>query len=217
MNIDFKDEYATLRQGILERFGRIHDTAKYGTGAFIAFLSYYYMNPGFDNFIALIILQLLVVLIGMSSLRLYQSIYVVGTYIAVIIERDSKAKWHRMSRQLDCYEKKQNENKWTMASPFPLGKRWGGDSAQIAIFLTTLTVLGFGAVFSRANSLLAFLPSCASELFFLIFVGILFVCNMIIVYQLWWGMRNFMNKSVEVWKKYRSSFGNDFSDKYADC
>ncbi len=99
MTIDLKDEYATLRQEMLERFDRIHDTAKYGIGAFIAFLSYYFTTD-FDDFIALTILQLLVALVGAYVLRLYRSIYTVGTYIAIVIEGNSKAKWHRMSRQV---------------------------------------------------------------------------------------------------------------------
>ena len=218
MTIDFKDEYATLRQEMLERFGRIHDTAKYGTGAFIAFLSYYLANPNFDIFFALTILQLLVALIGMSSLRLYQSIYVVGTHIAVIIEHDSKAKWHRMSRQWDCFEKNKNKNKWTCRVPFPIGKRWGADSAQAAIFLSTLIILGFVAAFSRVSNLSAFLHLCCSQRFLVFVLIILLACNGIVIYKLLWGMRKFTQNTYESWKDYRKSFGTEsFPDKYADC
>ena len=213
MTIDFKDEYATLRQEMLERFDRIHDTAKYGTGAFIVFLSYYYTNPDFDNLLALTILQLIVALIGLASLRLYQSIYVAGTYIAVIIEDKSEAKWHRMSRQVDSYEEKNKKNKWIRLLPFPLGKRWGADSAQLAILLITLMLIGFGAVFLKATT---FQPLCALQCFFLLIVLFLSVCNAIAVYQLWWGMRNFMQNCAETWKKYRRSFGSDFADTYSE-
>lgn len=212
MTINFKDEYATLRQEMLERFDRIHDTAKYGTGAFIAFLAYYYTIPNFDNFIALTILQLIVALVGMTSLRLYQSIYVTGTYIAVIIEDNSEAKWHRMSRQVGYYEKKSKKDKL----PFPLGKRWGADSAQLAIILMTLMLLGFGAVILKATTLLAFQPLCALQWFLLLIILFLSVCNVIAVHQLWWGMHDFMQNCTETWKKYRRSFGSDFADTYSE-
>ena len=45
MSIKDPEEYATLRQEMLERFERIHDTAKHGTGAYLAFLAFYYTDP----------------------------------------------------------------------------------------------------------------------------------------------------------------------------
>ena len=164
MPIDFKDEYATLRQEMLECFSRIHDTAKYGTGAFIGFLSYYYVyHDDVDVFIALIVSQLLVALIGIPSLCLYHSIYDKGTYIMVIIEKNSEAKWHGMSRRLSDFGKERNKTKGFWQWPFPFGKRWGEDSAQLAILLIFLTLTGLGVVFLRESTWSTFRPSCVLQ------------------------------------------------------
>lgn len=216
MLVDFKDEYIALRQEMLERFDRIHDAMKYGTGAFIIFLSYYYTTKDFDNFISLTILQLLVALIGLYSLSLYQSIYKVGTYIAVIIEDQSEAKWHRMSRQFDLYSRNIMTKKWTNGLPFPFGYRWGTDSTMLALLLISLLIITIGAVLLKVESLPAFQPSLVSHWIKLSIIGFLLLFNVIIIYQLIWGMRNFMHNNVETWKKYRSSFGNDFTDIYSE-
>ena len=216
MTIDYKDEYGTLRQEMLERFDRIHDSMKYGTGAFIAFLSYYYATSEFSNYIALIILQLLVSLIGVCSLRHYQSIYRTGTYVAIIIEENSEAKWHRMSRQLDSYWKSINKDKWTCDLPFPLGKRWGADSTMLAILLIILAIIGGVTVALRVESLPAFQSLQVFHWICLLLIGFLLINNVIIIYQLSWGMRKFMDNEVEAWKKYSLSFGNDFADRYSE-
>lgn len=215
MTVDYKDEYITLRQEMLERFDRIHDAIKYGTGAFIVFLSYYYTTTDFDNFISLTIFQLLVALVGFYCLSLYRSIYKVGTYIAVIIEEKSEVKWHRMSRQFDFYSRNIKKNMWT-SLPFPLGNRWGADSTMLAILLINLIIIAIGAVLLKVKSLSAFQPSLVSHWIFLSIIGFLLLCNVITVYQLSWGMRKFMHNNVEIWKKYRSSFGNDFTDVYSE-
>lgn len=229
MAIDFKDEYATLRQEMLERFGRIHDTAKYGTGAFIAFLSYYYKVGRFDDyFFALVTFQLLVALIGLSALRLYQSIYDIGSYIAAIIEQDSEGRYHRMNRQRRDYERDVGKRRWTYSLPFPLGKRWGGDSAQFAILLVALTLIGLFAVLSKNDNLKTlFCPFCAyealkcllflrsSEILVFTFIVILLTCNVMVIYKLWWGMKKFMTEKDEMWKQYKKAFGTrEFPDKY---
>ena len=217
MTIDFEDEYATLRQEMLERFERIHDTIKYGVGAFIAFLSYYYTTRSdFDKFMAFTILQLLVALIGMTALRLYHSIYVLGTYIAVVIECGSEAKWHRMSRQLDQYEKKHKKYPWKHRLPFPFGERWGGDSAQGAILLMVLLLVGSVAIFSKAGCFSELLPNCAPQWIFFIMSLFILAGNIAVFYYMWWGMRKFAANSTETWKEYHNLFGKDFKDGYAD-
>ncbi len=217
MGIDFKDEYATLRQEILERFERIHDTAKYGVGAFIAFLSYYYTNPDFDDFTALTILQLLIALIGLTALRLYHSIYGVGTYIAVVIEDGSNVKWHRMSRQLDRYEKEHKKYRRIHKLPFPLGRRWGEDSAQVAILLMVLILVGSNAVFSKAGGFTKIQPNCTSQWIFFIMSLFILVVNIVVFHHMWWGMRRFVTDRSKTWKEYRGHFSKDFKDEYADC
>lgn len=217
MTIDFKDEYTTLRQEMLERFERIHDTVKYSVGAFIAFLSYYYISSDFDNLAAFTILQLLIALIGLTALRLYRSIYGVGTYIAVVIEDGSNAKWHRMSRQLDRYENEHNKYHWIYKLPFPLGNRWGGDSAQVAILLIVLVLVAFGAMFSKAGGLSESLPNCISQWIFFILSLFILVSNLVVSYHMWWWMRKFAANSTETWKEYRNHFGKDFKDGYTDC
>jgi hypothetical protein len=214
MTIDFKDEYVTLRQEMLDRFERIHDTAKYGIGAFVAFLSYYLVHPEFDDFISLLILQLLTALIGLSSLRLYRSIYVVGTYITVVIEHGSEAKWHRMSRQLDDYDK---GHKWSHSLPFPVGNRWGADSAQTGILLIALIIVGISSVLYRAGISSAILHSCLLQWILFVFsIGIVF-CNVVVVYQMFWGMKKFTKNCTVTWKKYQNDFGKSFKDEYNDC
>jgi hypothetical protein len=221
MCVDFKDEYATLRQEMLERFGRIHDTGKYGIGAFIAFLSYYYTHPNFDDSTALIIFQLLVALMGFSCLNLYRHIYRIGTYIAFVIEKTGGVRWHRMSRSLDNYKKKFEIvnifNKSKRLLPFPLGTRWGEDPAQLALLLLILMVIGLGAVFSKITTLSEFLPLCTSQWYFLVITIVVFTCNVIVIYKLLWGMRNYKDNIVKTWKKYNKKFGTqEFPDPYAD-
>ena len=122
MSMDYKDEYASLRQEMLERFERIHDALKFGLGAFLIALSYYYIEDKFDGFIALIILQLIIAMIGLYSLRLFKSIYTMGSYIVAFIESTStEAKYHTMSREKS--------------------KKWGGDSRFIGLVLLALVII----------------------------------------------------------------------------
>lgn len=202
---------------MLERFEKIHDTAKYGVGAFIAFLSYYYTRSDFDNLMAFTILQLLVALIGMTALRLYHSIYVVGTYIAVVIECSSEAKWHRMSRQLDQYEKKHKKYRWTHQLPCRFCERWGGDSAQVAILLMVLVLVGSVAIFSKAGGFSELLPNCRPQWIFFIMSLVILAVNITVFYCMWWGMRKVAANRTETWKEYRNHFGKDFKEGYTDC
>jgi len=216
MNIDFKDEYATLRQEMLDRFGRIHDTVKYGIGAFILFLSYYYGKDEFDNFIALAILQLFVTLIGVYSLRLYQSIYTIGTYIAIIMEKASGVRWHRMSRNIDKYkimERDGNKGGTTKTS-----KRWLSDSSSFAVLLVALMFIGFCAVFLKAQIRLSELRElCIPQLVRCIIIVVITFFNFWILCMLTFRMTPFREKCEETWKKYSRDFGTDkFPDPYAD-
>ena len=217
MNIDFKDEYATLRQEMLNSFERIHDTAKYGIGAFIAFLAFYYSELNFNNdALALLILQLIVLLMGISFLRLFQSVYVEGTYIALIIENGPDAKWHRMSRSYNYYIKDKGKEKWQDKLPFPVGKRWGADSAQYSFIILILTIIALSAVYSKTNvDLWAFLISLKFLTNLIIFINlVLLSLNIIIFYKLLWGMKNFREDTDKIWKEYYNDFGRKFKDPY---
>ena len=134
MAISHIEEYKSLRQEMLERFQRIHDTLKWGVGGFIAFLSFY-LTITFKNFsdifpkliennvptvptniTALLIMQIIIVLIALSVLKSYQGIYSLATYIAVVIEKGDGGKWHGMSREYgrylqDIYEDKTDSDK----------------------------------------------------------------------------------------------------------
>lgn len=134
MAISHVEEYKSLRQEMLERFQRIHDTLKWGVGVFIAFLSFY-LTITFKNFsdifpnliennvptvptniTALLIMQIIIALIALSALKSYQGIYSLGTYIAVVIEKGNGGKWHRMSREYgrylqDIYDETDNDKK----------------------------------------------------------------------------------------------------------
>ncbi len=216
MSVDRKDEYATLRQEMLERFERIHDTAKYGIGAFIAFISFYLAYSDFDNIVALLIMLSIVTLMALSALNNYQLIYTQGTYIAVIVEEGSDAKWHRMSRSYDDYLNKLRKMTWWEKWPFPIGLRWGADSTQFSYLAIALTFLSFGAVYLK-TSFQAFTPSDLAHCFFFVFICFLFVTNVILIYKLSWGMQNFRKKTENRWKDYRENFGKKFEDFYKSC
>ena len=219
MNIDFKDEYATLRQEMLGQFERIHDTTKYGIGGFILFLSYYWHDHSSGGTFALLVLQFIVLLIGLYVLKLYRSIYIKGAYIAIVIEGTTRPRWHRMSRSVDkylsgghikkqCWVKKQLDR-----LPYPIGERWGSDSAQYSIIILFLCVSAIFAVVLLAD-LSAFITRLLQSwrpLSFL-FIGlsfILIVLNLFIIYRLW-----FMD-DTEKWKEYCNDFGGEkFPDPY---
>ncbi len=98
----------------------------------------------------------------------------------------------------------------------PLGKQWGADSAMFAILVLVLMLLGLSVVILKADTLSALRPLRDIHWLLLLFSIVFVVCNLIIFYQLWWGMRNFTNNTVKTWKEYCRAFGNDFGDTYSD-
>ena len=160
MAISHEEEYKSLRQEMLELFQRIHDILKWGVGGFVVFLSFYLAIEGAYGMVitdreALYIMLAIIAMMGLSVLRNYYGIYTIGTYIAVVIEKNNSGKWHRMSRQYDDYLEKMNKNKkkeklkvswWERYLPWPVGSRWGADSMQLCYILIGLFITSFGIV-----------------------------------------------------------------------
>ncbi|MFZ3383559.1 MAG: hypothetical protein WA144_06500 [Candidatus Methanoperedens sp.] len=202
MTLDFKDEYSTLRQEMLDCFDRIHDSMKYGIGAYIAFISYYYLTPesSFGFLIALTIVQLLVALIGIYLFGLYKTIYRIGTYIAVNIEENSGPRWHRMSRQ---YPKPKGLKKILYG--------WGSRARVDAIFLI-IFYLGF----LETVALKKVDVDILDNIYYVIVPLILLIINILIICQLIWGMRTFIDDECKTWKSYSKGFGTKkIPDKYS--
>ena len=131
-----------VTQEMLERFERIHDTIKWISGGYIAFLSFYWVQSSIiPPIVCLIVLELFVFLMGLSVLRLYWSIYNVGSYIGVVLENKSDLKWHTMSRFYGDYLKEYERRPERVKRPFPFGERWGGDSSQVSILLIALNII----------------------------------------------------------------------------
>lgn len=220
MSIERKEEYSSIRQEMLERFERIHDTTKYGLIVFFTFLTYYY-SQSFDDMFALFVLQALVATIGLSILRLYRKIYELGTYIELIIERNLELGWHKMSRSLERYRKWKSENdpkwkgkeKWWDGLPYPIGLKWGGDSASTSLQLLFLSLIAYLTVYLKSKSV------DLNVFIILYYTNPLFVANSILVLlnsvvflQLWYGMKKFRESMEETWKYYRDDFGKGFKD-----
>ena len=214
MAIDFEDEYASLRQEMLEGFERIHDTGKYGIGAFIAFLAYYYESHNFSNFLALVVFQLLVLLMGVYARRVYQSIYVVGTYIAFVIEKTNGVRWHRMSRSIGEFKENSGEQDVEKNSSTKAPKGWGKDSFWFGLLLLALIFVGIVAVLLKASVL----SLCASQqLLYILIIVALLIINLYIFYVLSWGMGKFRVKEEQKWKAYNKVFGKPkWRDPYVD-
>lgn len=216
MPIDYVDEYVSLRQEMLERFEKIHDTLKYGIGGFIAFLSFYLAVHKIDgivpipNMIALFTMFSIVLFMGLSVLNNFRHIYRIGTYIAFIIESTNGVRWHRMSRRYGDYLKylkKKNKLKW-----WEIAWRWGADSTQLAIVLIALFLGSFAIVVVKAENLYAWVPSNSIEWFIF---SILVILNIALFVSLWPGMQRFREKTEIRWGKYRKDFGTkEFPDRF---
>lgn len=204
MPITPSDEYGTLRQEQLERYERIHDTAKYGAGALIAFLSFYYTQGGLSHLFALSISVSLLLLMGASAFYLFERIYTIGTYIAFVLERKSEARWHRMSRSHDEYFKSKNK-------PPPARLTWGKDAAQFATLIVFLFFVTIGAVVSKAQ----FLGDDIHGLWFVWgFLIIVLPATGYFCYQLF-TMRKLRENIEDGWREYCEAFGGvNFSDPY---
>jgi hypothetical protein len=213
MALGFEHEYQSLRQEMLERFDRVHDTLKYGIGGFIAIVGYYHTHTAtMDHALALTLLELLILAIGMSSKNIFHSIYVEGTYIACVSERESQAKWHRMSRCFDRYLKDTNRSPLTRRLPFPLGRRWGGDSANVAVILIFMLLIAWFEVCSQAGGL-SFLYEKVITLGVL--SCLLALIDIAIVYHLLFGITDFLKRTQNNWKSFSEDFGTDrFPDPY---
>ncbi len=213
MPIDHKDEYATLRQEMLQRFDRIHDTTKYGVVVFIAFLSFYLAAQGalkLDSLVSLIIMNFIISLITLSVYHNFEVIYTHGTYIAVMIEEESEAKWHRMRRSYPDYIESIKKKTWRDK----LRIKWGGDSKQFSYLILVLTLFSFGVIYLKEKCLNAFMPSSISDWIIALLILILLAINLRHSYKLSFGMKKYRENIEKYWIKYRDAFGKEFCDPY---
>jgi len=222
--INHKDEYSTLRQEILQRFERIHDISKYGIGGFIAFISFYFSSELFevikplDNLLALLIMQLIVALMGLSLLNSYQRIYSIGTYIAVIIETGKEGKWHRMSRGYPDYLVKKKLIKGREKCFYPIGEKWGTDSATLSFILFALIWVSFLTVWLKVKCFNAFIPSDISH-WIVFFIMLFFIGINIVIFCKLLGIQEYRKKLEERWIEYSKDFDkkDGFSDPFKDA
>jgi hypothetical protein len=211
MSISDTDEYNTLRQEMLAQFARIHDSVKWGTAGFGAFLLYYFgkeypLIGTNGQILGLIILELIILLIGLSSLRIFHAIYLEGTFIAVILETDEKLHWHNMSRGYDDFLQRKDLTSFRDWFPFPLGKRWGGDSSQIALLLLGLNIIAISGFLFKMTNFNDFLSYFVSNCYFWL-TCILIIINLYIFYCLFWGIKNYMQITMVNWTKYKDDYG----------
>jgi hypothetical protein len=196
---------------MLERFARVHDTMKYGIAGFIALVGCYHMNSiAMDPALALTLLQLLILAIGLNSTNIFYILYNQGTYIAYKCERESPAKWHRMSRHLDEYLL---HKKLSRASrlPFPMWRRWGGDPANVAWILVFMSLVAWFEVCSRDGG---FTFMKGEGIYLGVLACLLSVVNIMIIYLLLY-IKIFLRKTEQYWKRYFQDFGTtEFPDPY---
>lgn len=217
--IDHKDEYASLRQEMLERFARIHDTAKYGIVGFIAIIGFYYSRgDALDPTFVLLILQSLVILIGFSTFGQYQLIFTLGAYIAVVIEKkSSKARYHMMNRFYKEYledNANQKEKWWNKLLPPWWSKNWYTDPLSISYLILVLPVFGGFAVYLKTGCWNVFV-SDSFHIFLFIISIFTFGFNMYMFYKLRWGMIKFKKETTDDWWRYSEVFDpNKFPNGY---
>jgi hypothetical protein len=210
MSVELKDEYATLRAEMMNRFERIFEIEKYGIGGVVALLAYVQIAPAtISGPLALAFLEVMILFMGLAALNEFQAIYRIGTYIALVSERGSPAKWHRMSRKYPRYLTKLAGSTIPPAQKrlFPFGDRWGADSMQFAIGLLVLAALGVGACVVKFGSMWRLLN---------IGTGVLAIAIAYIGYALSWGMRDYRIVTEDKWQAYVLAWEeNSFRDPYA--
>jgi len=207
MCITDKDEYVTLRQEMLERFQRIHDTMKWGIGGFIAFISFYFSTSKVDiilpNGVPLLIMQSIVTFIGLSVLVNYYGIYTEGTYIKIKLE-NSGERWHNMSRNFGKYMKNIYKPKAgeKVSLRYKLGFLWGSDSAILSIIILCLALSSFGIILINEGCFNAIIWSDIYQIPIFLIAYILFVINIILWYKLFLGMQKFKENTENRWNEY---------------
>ena len=191
-----ENEYSALRAEMLKRFDRIHDTMKYGLGIFIALIAYYHAYaPGtISSGIAICLFQLIFFSIGIIILQNYQSIYLEGTHIAICHENEIPHPWHRMSRH---YGEFTNKN-----LPFLLGSRWGADSAVISYILLFIGIISWIETLTKPPITC---ESFISMLWLFLFAGVVTLANLVVLYFLTIGMKNYREKIENEWLSYMIS------------
>ena len=218
MPIGHEHEYASLRQEMLDRFERIHDTLKFGIGGFIAFLSIYLVIPDSSTFIsipdgiAILIMWAIIAFIGLSALNNFQMIYKIGTYISFLIEKNNDVKWHRMSRKYSEYlSDKKKIWKIKKYIPGPIGQMWGSDSTMVSIILIILFLASWGIVKIKTGSILTCIPT--SPIPWILFT-ILILTNLYLFCILTVGMKRYREKTESNWKEYKGDFKDSKYNKF---
>jgi len=98
-------EYNTLRSEMLDKFDRIFKLKTFGVGAWATMIGFYFQNKELNNYVALIVLHLVVFFIGSFIIRLQKSIYRIGSYIQATYESEVDVGWHESNRSFDSFAK----------------------------------------------------------------------------------------------------------------
>ena len=204
-----ESEYIALRDEMMKRFDRIHDSMRHGLGVFIALIAYYhaYAPDKIDSGIAICLFQLIVFSIGIIILQNYQSIYLEGTHITVCLEKTNEHPWHRMSRHFGEYK----NNKL----PFLLGSRWGADSAVFAYILLLIGIIAWIEIITKPPITCA---DIKSQLMPYLFAVLITFVNIFVLYQLILGIKNYREDVEEKWVSYSSNKNgrNTYTAPYSD-
>ena len=208
-NISKSDEYASIRNEMLQRFDRIHDIIKFLISFYVIFLSFYFLN-NFSHFIATLIPLIVIFVIGIWILPYYKSIFNQGSYISIVLENNNENKYHKMSRDLINDIKKGDilyPNKCSTTN-FIEGKYWGQDFIQTGKLLIILLATGLFTVSYKFfnektyDELIKYLSnSCFYFKLFLLLIILLFDIFIIILF---FRLNKFIDNNKSVWIKKRT-------------
>lgn len=198
-----KDEYSALRGEMLQRLGNLYDAQKYGIGSILVALGYLMSHKEIVPWQGLAIVEALIIVWGLFSIKEFRGIYRLGTYIAVFCESTDGPKWHRMGRRheecLAAVDEKQLEG----SKPFP-GRRWGADSTQLAIVFGFLTLLAWAITLNEAKAELQIQSLFPAVLL----IGVVAVCVWLV------NVENKRKQTEAEWLRTRDAWGKVYNDPY---
>jgi hypothetical protein len=129
---------------MLDLFERIHDTEKYILIIFVSFISFYFTSDKFNDYLALLILILLITMMLVSIKSMYYTIYKIGSYISVFIEKENSGfSFHRNNRKRNLILKKikNDSSKKVLYNSIKIINKWGNDTKTTGSILIILSVI----------------------------------------------------------------------------
>lgn len=214
----YDEEYSALRNELLKRFDIFYSIVRYGITGFVI-LVYFYLtkrSPLPDN-IALLILQLISLLIAVSSFVNFRNIYNIGTYLAIFYEQRSGPKWHRMRRQFHDYKKnstiKNNTPSHKAYTYFEKIFGWGSEPRLSSILTLCLGLFSYLFVSSKNAMTFIWQMKETSDQLICIVNSVLSIFLAILIMLLY--KMDYYRKNIENdWIQYSKSFGRTYIDKY---